>query len=159
MPGFLIPLLIASVVLVPLGILLWMGARERRRLSTMRAGDFGDLNLFKTHWETAAPKRFEEQTFFVSGVGRSTGPTATQKRTLDFVKANANELASLAIAAVRAAAADLQLADLRVTAIFLHEDPNSFELSVDSESGTAAMPDGVAVSFTGKQINEVEFVH
>ena len=75
------------------------------------------------------------------------------------MKANANELASLAIAAVRAAAADLQLADLRVTAIFLHEDPNSFELSVDSESGTAAMPDGVAVSFTGKQINEVEFVH
>jgi hypothetical protein len=75
------------------------------------------------------------------------------------VKANADELSSLAVAAAKAAVADLQPADLRVSAIFLHAEANSFELSLDSECCAATMPDGVAVAFTGKQIDEVEFVH
>jgi hypothetical protein len=79
------------------------------------------------------------------------------------VKTNAGELFGLAIAAAKKtaidAATDFQPDDLRVTAVFLHKEPNSFELSVDSESCAAAMPDGIAVSFTGKQIDEVEFVH
>ena len=75
------------------------------------------------------------------------------------MKANADELSSLAVAAVKAASAHLQPDDLRVSAIFLHEEVNSFELSVDSESCAASMPDGVAVAFTGKQIDEVELVH
>ena len=125
----------------------------------MHDNDLGDLKLFKAHWEAAAPKLFGEQAFSISGVGRNTGPTPTQKSTLDFVKANADELTRLAIAAVKAAAADLQPDDLRASAIFLHEEPDSFELSLDSQACAAAMPDGVAVSFTGKQIDEVEFVH
>jgi hypothetical protein len=159
MPGFLIPWLIAGAILAPLGVLLWLGARERRRFLPMHDNDLGDLKLFRTHWETAAPKPFGQQALSISGVGRNKGPTPTQKDTLNFVRANADELSSLAIAAVRAAAADLQPDDLRVTAIFLHKEPNSFELSLDSESCAAAMPDGVAVSFTGKQIDEVEFAH
>jgi hypothetical protein len=163
MPGFLIPLLIAGVVLVPLGILLWLGARERRQFLPSRDDDLGDLKLFKTYWETAAPKLLGQQALSISGVGRSTGPTPSQKSTWNFVKANADELFRLAIAAakkaVTAAAAGLQPDDLRVSSIFLHKESNSFELSVDSESCATAMPDGIAVSFTENQIDEIEFVH
>jgi hypothetical protein len=163
MPGFLIPLLIAAVVLGLLGILLWLGARERRQFSTMYDTDVGNLKLFKTCWEAVAPKSFGEKALPVSGVGRNAGPTATQKRTLNFIRANDHELCGLAVAAtkkaVTAAAAALQLDDIRVSSIFLHEEPDSFELSLDSESCAAAMPDGVTVSLTGKQIDAVEFVH
>ncbi len=163
MPGFLIPFLIAGAILLPLGVLLWLGARERRRFLPAHDEDLGDLKLFKTYWETAAPKLFGQQSWSVSGVGRSTGPTRSQKRTLAFVKSNADDLCRLAIGAaknaVTAAAAGLQPDDLRVSAIFLHREANSFELSLDSESCAAAMPDGVAVAFTGKQVDEVEFVH
>ena len=159
MPGFLIPLLIAAVVLIPLGILLWLGARQRRRFSTMHDSDLGKVKLFANHWEAAAPIAFGQKGFSVSGVGRSAGPTPTQKSTLAFVKANAEELCSLALAAVKAAAADLQTGELRVSGIFLLAEPNSFELSLDLKSGVAVIPDGVAVPFTGKQIDEVEFVH
>lgn len=163
MPGFLIPLLIAGVVLVPLGILLWLGARERRRFSTMHDNDLGELKLFKTHWEAAAPWPFGHQALSVSGVGSSTGPTRSQKGTLDFLKTNTDELTRLAVVAakkaVTTAAADLQPDDIRVSAIFLRKESNSFELSLDSKSCVAAIPNGLAVSFMGKQIDEVEFIH
>jgi hypothetical protein len=163
MPGFLIPILIAAVILVPLGVLLWLGARERRQFLPMHDELLGELKLFKSHWETVAPKTIGQLTLQVAGVGRSTGPTPSQKSTLDFVKANADELFTLAIAAakkmVTAAVAGLPPNDLSVSAVFLHKQPNSYELSVDSKSGAAAMPDGIDVSFTGKQIDEVEVVH
>lgn len=163
MPGFLIPLLIASAILGPLGILLWLGARERRRFRPLRDDDLGDLKLYKNHWETVTPKLLGQQALHVAGIGRSTGPTPSQKSTFAFVRANIDELSGSAIAAARkavtGAAADLQPSDLRVSAIFLHAEPNSLEVSVDSDSCAAAMPDGIAVSFTGKQVDEVEFVH
>jgi hypothetical protein len=163
MPGFLIPLLVAGVILALLGVLLWFGARERRQFSPMHDDDLGDLKLFKTHWETATPKLFGQERISVSGVGKSTGPTRSQKSTLEFVKGNVSELVGSAIAvareAVTASAPVSQPDNLRVSALFLHKEPNSFELSLDSELCGAAMPDGIAVSFTGKQIDEVEFVH
>jgi hypothetical protein len=163
MPGFLIPLLVAGVILALLGVLLWLGARERRQFSHMHDDDLGDLKLFKTHWETAAPKLFGQERISVSGVGKSTGPTHSQRSTLEFVKANAGELFRLAIEAaqkaVTATAADLHPDDIRVSAVFLLERPNAFELSLDSESCAQAVPDGVAVAFAGKQIDEVELVH
>jgi hypothetical protein len=163
MPSYLIPLLIAGAILVPLGGLLWLGARERRRFVAMEDKDLGDLKVFRTYWETAAPKVFRRQAFSISGVGESTGPTPTQKTTLNFVDANVEELTALAIGAAKnaitATVANLQADDLKVSAVFLHKEPNSFELSLDSELCAAAVPDGVAVSFTGKQIDEVELVH
>lgn len=129
----------------------------------MRDDDLGDLKLFNTYWETAAPKFFGQQTLSIAGVGRCTGPTASQKRTLHFVKTNADELSKSAIAAVKkalaAGAPDLQPDDFRVSAVFLHKEPNSFELSLDSEACAAVMPDGVDVSFNGEQADAVEFVH
>jgi hypothetical protein len=79
--------------------------------------------------------------------------------TLKFVKANADELFRLAVAAVRDASADAQADDFRISGLFLDKEPNSFELSLDSESRGAGMPDGAAVSFSGKQIDNVEIVH
>jgi hypothetical protein len=159
----LIPLLIAAVVFVPLGILLWLGARERRRFLSVHDDVLGDLKLFKTCWETAAPMLLGDQALPVSGTGRNTGPTLSQKRTLDFVKTNADELFRLAIAAankaVTNAAPNLPPNDLRVSLVFLLNEPSSFELSLDSKSCAVTVPDGVAVSFIGKQIDGVELVH
>lgn len=163
MPGSLIPLLIAAIILVPLGVLLWLGARERKRFLPMRDEVLGKLKLFKTHWETEAPQPIGPQTLPVAGVGKSTGPTRSQRDTLDFVKSNAGELFKLAISAAKKAFADakrdLQPDDLRISMVFLDKDPDSFDLSVDSESCASVIPDGIDVSFTGKQIDEVEFVH
>jgi hypothetical protein len=163
MPGFLIPLLVAGVILTLLGVLLWSGARERRQFSPKHDAEVGDLKLFGTYWETATPKLFGRQALIVSGIGAGTGPTRSQVSTLDFVKANAGELFRVAIAAaqkaVTATAADLHPDDLRVSGIFLLEMPNAFELLLDSESCAQAVPEGVAVSFAGKQIDKVELVH
>jgi len=163
MPSFLIPLVIAGAILVPLGVLLWLGARERQRSLAMHDDDLGDLKVSRTYWETAAPQRIGQQALPISGVGGSTGPTPTQKATLDFVKANAEELSAMAVGAAKkaitATAADLQPDDLKVSGIFLHKEANCFELCLDSDSCAAAVPDGVAVSFAGKQIDEVELVH
>jgi hypothetical protein len=162
MPSFLIAILIAGVILVPLGIFLWMGARERRRSLTMHDDELGDLNVFKLYWETATPKPLGQRAVSIAGMG-SKGPTVSQRRTLDFLKTNAEELSTLAVAAAKKAATDaaagFQLDDLQVSAIFLEKELNSFEMSVDSESCATAIPDGIAVSFRGKDIDEVEFVH
>ena len=61
MPGFLIPLLVAGAILVALGILLRLGAGERRHVLS-HDDDLGNLRTFKTHWETATPKLFGHQT-------------------------------------------------------------------------------------------------
>jgi hypothetical protein len=67
MSGFLIPILIAAVILAALKVLLWLGARERRRSLHVHDDLLGDLNLFKTYWETASPKPFGQQALSVSG--------------------------------------------------------------------------------------------
>ena len=84
MPGFLIPFLIAGTILVPLGILLWLGARERRRFLPTCDNDLGDLKVFKNYWEASAPQLVGPQPLSISGVGRNTGPTPSQKSTAGF---------------------------------------------------------------------------
>lgn len=39
MPGFLIPFCVTGAILAPLGILLWLGARERRQFLLMHDND------------------------------------------------------------------------------------------------------------------------
>jgi len=125
----------------------------------MHDDDLGEVKLFKTHWEAADSWLFGQHRFSVSGTGRTQGPTATQKVTLNFVKANVDELFRLAVAAVRDASAEVHVDELRISGLFLDGEPNSFELSLEFESCAAEMPDGVAVSFIGKQIDNVEVVH
>ncbi len=162
-PLFLIPFVIVGAVLIPLWILLWLGKRERRQVSTLTDPDLGKLVIYKNYWETSTEQLVSSNALEVAGVAAAAGPSEVQRATLKFVRDNAAELFQSAVTAAKSELLALKpntdTADLTISQLFLGRNQNEFEFNIDSESCKEMMPDGVSVSFIGKEIDQVEFVH
>jgi len=138
-----------------------MGAREQRPLAVVHDRILGQLKIFKTSWETFAAVPVGERHFSISGMGKS-GPTESMRHTLDFISDNIDEFCNSAVDATKREYAtvmsELRCSNLHVSAIFLENEADSFDLLLECKSSEGDELD-FAVTFKGKRIEEVENLH
>ncbi len=153
---------IAMLGFSPLLLAIWWGKRERRPVSTVRDADLGSLKVYKDYWEGAEKRELMGCAVKVSGTGRRCGACQSQKGTLKFVQENAAALIPVAVAASQDAIAEAggsKPNDLRVSEVWLCDDPNCFDLILESASCSKVVPDDVCVSFSGTKVDETELLH
>jgi hypothetical protein len=160
-----IPLLVATLVLLALGILLWLGwlgSRDRRLLRKEVDREFGEIHIFKLVWTLDQPVVLDGISVKISGSGAGTSISDSQRKTVAFLRGKLKTLTGAAIAAAKDDLRKANLSDrveLAVDEVSLDEVEGSFELLLMSPNSRALLPDGVAVEFAGEKIVGVEVIH
>ena len=156
------PLLMTASILVALGVLLWLGSRERRLLRKEVDPELGEIRIFRGHWAVEKPVLLGGISVKLSGSGEETSISDVQRKTIGSLKEKLNPWTVAAIAAAKDHLRESKMSgsvDLTLDGVDIDEVEGSFELLLMSPDSPGLLPDGVAVEFAGEKIVGIEVVH